>query len=434
MATLQARIEGYVGAITGSTSAIQDAMSSEARILIDALPAFDLIQDGASNSVTTTAGQDAFPVDNVRILDVMVSYPGHPTGSKGPYRARKISRSESGRMLDPDGLYYRKPSIVYNNEGIVRDPVYFIEKIENTPPGDTFSHVRTIPEPSVTSFGGFDLVTATLEYVPYPSISLSDANLYEIPKKILQALVFYGAIEELTYRISNSITKLASAFYTSPTAPVFIPPPLPDSPSIAPGSVSAQVVTGITGLDTDIVELGTIFNPSLPILSLDFSPVTTALANDDFEKSRNELEKIQQQISEYASQSSVILDEWKGSEVQSYLSGVESKITQARINAELVGQYAGRVDQANLSNAARALEAEYREYELELQRYQVSFTEQARELDLFSARVQDEAQAYTDKASRTSTEIQSNQGQLVSLQGLYQQQLQKLGLVAQPNQ
>ena len=430
MATLQERIEGYVGAITGSTNAIQDAMSSEARILIDALPAFDLIQDSASDTATIRTEQDQFAVDNVRILDVMVAYPTHSVDLYGPYKARQVSRSESGRMLDPNSLYYRSPSIASNTDPIVRDPVYFIEKIEDFPAGDTYSHVRTIPQPNIAT----NEVNVIIEYVPYPSISLSDANLYEIPKKILQALVFYGAIEELTYRISNSITKLASAFYTSPAAPVFIPPPLPASPSITPGSVSAQVVTNITGLDTNIVPLGSIFSPTLPTLSLNFSPVTTALADDDFEKSSNELEKIQQQISEYSNQSSVILEEWKASEVQSYLSGVESKITQARINAELVANYAGRVDQANLSNAARALEAEYREYELELQRYQVSFTEQAREIDLFSARVQDEAQAYADKASRTSNEIQSNQGQLVSLQGLYQQQLQKLGLVAQPNQ
>ena len=250
MATLQQRIEGYIGAITGSTNAIQDAMSSEARILIDVLPAFDLIQDGASDTATILNEQSQFAVDNVRILDVMVSYPMQVDGLNGPYRARQISRSESGRMRDAGGLYYR-PTLVTDIDDPVRDPVYFIEKIEDFPAGDTYSHVRTIPQPSDNT----NEVNVIIEYVPYPSINLSDANLYEIPKKILQALVYYGAIEEISYRQNVAIKDLETALYDSKV--------------------------------TDI-------------LSLDYSGVTSALADDDFEKVQSELAYITTQINEYA--------------------------------------------------------------------------------------------------------------------------------------
>ena len=248
MATLQQRIEGYVGAITGSTNAIQDAMSSEARILIDVLPAFDLIQDGASDTATILNEQSQFAVDNVRILDVMVSYPMQVDGLNGPYRARQISRSESGRMRDAGGLYYR-PTLVTDIDDPVRDPVYFIEKIE-IPAGDTYSHVRTIPQPSDNT----NEVNVIIEYVPYPSINLSDANLYEIPKKILQALVYYGAIEELSYRQGVAIKDLETALY-----------------------------------DSKITD----------ILTIDYAGVVSALADDDFEKVQSELSYITTQINEY---------------------------------------------------------------------------------------------------------------------------------------
>lgn len=251
MATLQQRIEGYIGAITGSTNAIQDAMSSEARILIDVLPAFDLIQDGASDTATIKTEQDQFAVDNVRILDVMVSYPTHATGLNGPFRARQVSRSESGRMLDPNGLYYRSPTISSSSDPIVRDPVYYIEKIEDFPAGDTYSHVRTIPQPNLAT----NEVSVIIEHIPYPSISLSDANLYEIPKKILQALIYYGAIEEISYRQNVAIKDLETALY-----------------------------------DSKITD----------ILSLDYSGVTSALADDDFEKVQSELAYITAQMNEYS--------------------------------------------------------------------------------------------------------------------------------------
>ena len=250
MATLQQRIEGYVGAITGSTNAIQDAMSSEARILIDVLPAFDLIQDGASDTATITNEQIQFAVDNVRILDVMVKYPTHSVDLRGPYRARQVSRSESGRMFDPNSLYYRLTSIAGSSDPIVRDPVYFIEKIEDFPTGDTYSHVRTIPQLNVAT----NEVNVIIEYVPYPSISLSDANLYEIPKKILQALVYYGAIEELSYRQGVAIKDLETALY-----------------------------------DSKITD----------ILAIDYAGVVSALADDDFEKVQCELSYITTQINEY---------------------------------------------------------------------------------------------------------------------------------------
>lgn len=250
MATLQERIEGYVGAITGSTNAIQDAMSSEARILIDVLPAFDLIQDGASDTATIRTEQDQFAVDNVRILDVMVAYPTHSVELYGPYRARQVSRSESGRMLDPNSLYYRLTSIAGSSDPIVRDPVYFIEKIEDFPAGDTYSHVRTIPSPNF----GTNEVSVIIEHIPYPSINLSDANLYEIPKKILQALVYYGAIQELSYRQGVAIKDLETALY-----------------------------------DSKITD----------ILTIDYAGVVSALADDDFEKVQSELSYITTQINEY---------------------------------------------------------------------------------------------------------------------------------------
>jgi len=46
--------------------------------------------------------------------------------------------------------------------------------------------------------------------------------------------------------------------------------------------------------------------------------------------------------------------------------------------------------------------------------------------------LQDKVSEATDKLQRKTFEIQANQNQLVALQGLYQQQLQKLGFVAQP--
>jgi len=400
MATLQARIEGYVGQLT-STATLPDALAVEASFLIRNYSAERLVEFA---NIAQIVGNEGFSIEETRVVKAY----------RNGYEATFVPSNT--RLTDPDSLYY----------ATARTPVYEIDKRE----GD----YKVYLHPYANEFE-----PGLVYRVPYPkSISLSSANVNVypnepiIPFEATEAVVLSGAAHEMAYRISNSVAKLGSAFYTSPTAPVLVPSALPDSPDIYSNAVTAQVATGISGLDTNIVAVGNIANPSLPVLTLDFSPVTTALADDDFEKSRSELDNLQQQISEYASEASVVLDEWKGSVVQSYLSNVEAKITQARLNADLVAQYASRADQTNTANEARALEARYRDYEMELQRYQVSFTEQVREIELFAARVQDEAQAYADKAARTSTEIQANQNQLVALQGLYQQQLQKLGFVAQP--
>lgn len=400
MATLQARIEGYVGQLT-STATLPDALATEASFLIRNYNSERLVEYANVAQLTSNVG---LAVGETRIVKVY----------RNGHEATFVPSNT--RLTDPDSLYY----------ATARTPVYEMDKREGQ------YNVYIHPYASASEIG--------LVYrVPYPkSISLSstNVNVYAnepvIPFEATEAVVLSGAAHEMAYRISNSVAKLGSAFYTSPTAPVLVPPALPDSPNIYSNVVTAQLATSISGLDTNIVAVGNIANPSLPVLTLDFSPVTTALADDDFEKSRGELENIQEQIREYTSEAAVVIDEWKGSVVQSYLSNVEAKIRQAQLNAELVGQYASRVDQTNTANETRALEARYRDYEMELQRYQVSFTEQVREIELFSARVQDEAQAYADKFARTSNEIQANQNQLAAFQGLYQQQLQKLGFVAQP--
>lgn len=400
MATLQARIEGYVGQLT-STATLPDALAVEASFLIRNYSAERLVEFANVAQIVSSAG---LSIGEARVVKAY----------RNGHEATFVPSNT--RLTDSESLYYASS----------RTPVYEMDK------RDGGYKVYLHPDASASEIG--------LVYrVPYPtsiSLSSSNVNVYPnepvIPFEATEAVVLSGAAHEMAYRISNSVSQLGTAFYTSPTAPVLVPSALPDSPDIYTNAVTSQVATGISGLDTNIVAVGNIANPSLPVLTLDFSPVTTALADDDFEKSRSELENLQQQISEYASEASVVLDEWKNSVVQSYLSNVEAKITQARLNADLVGQYASRADQTNTANEARALEARYRDYEMELQRYQVSFTEQIREIELFAARVQDEAQAYADKAARTSTEIQANQNQLVALRGLYQQQLQKLGFVAQP--
>ena len=217
MATIQARIEAYIGSITSPTAALEDVMGSERAFIIRNAPV-DLIVGYAQESVVTAASV-APSASDYRLFSVF---------SKTSETYATQTRPSS-KLRDPDSLLYVTSE----------SPKYAVEMDGNT---------LTALYPSTDQFA--------VRYAVYDiSVSISGTSFTNIPPDAEEVIIYKACISELSYRQNVAIKELETALY-----------------------------------DSKITD----------ILSLDYSGVTSALADDDFEKVQSELAYITSQMNEYA--------------------------------------------------------------------------------------------------------------------------------------
>lgn len=275
MATLQQRIEGYVGTLTMSSTALQDALGAEACFLIRSFPAERLVEYATVEQLIGNEGAD---ISEKRIVKVY----------RNSYEAQFVGTNT--RLIDSDSLFY----------AAARTPVYEMDSREGS--------YKLYIHPYATEFE-----PGLIYHIAFPSsVLLSASSVTGLPNEAVEAVVLSGCVSELVYRINGSVDDLGTALYTSVSA---------------------------------------------PDLSIDYTDVQAALADDDFEKVSSELDYISSQIQEY---------------------------TQS--------------------------------------------------LDAARADISNNANEYTDGINRLLKKIESNISERANMLSLYQQELQKLGLVSRPQQ
>lgn len=180
MATIQARIEAYIGSITSPTAALEDVMESERAFIIRNAPV-GMIAGYATESVVT--GDLNTITGDYRLFSVF---------NKASETYATQTRPSS-KFRDPDSLLYvtsESPKYAVEMDGVTVTALY--------PSTDQFA-VR---------YARYD--------IPVSIISTSFTN---IPPDAEEVIIYKACISELTFRQNALIGNLSAALYSSPLFP-----------------------------------------------------------------------------------------------------------------------------------------------------------------------------------------------------------------------
>ena len=176
MATIQARIEAYIGSITSSTSALEDVMQSERAFIIRNAPT-GLIAGYATESVVTA--------------DL--------TAISGDYRLFSVFNRTSetyATQTRPSNKFRDSDSLLYVTS---ESPKYAVEMDSSTvtalyPSGDSFA----------------------VRYARYDEpVSISGSSFTNIPPDAEEIIIYKACISELSFRQGVAIKDLETALYDS---------------------------------------------------------------------------------------------------------------------------------------------------------------------------------------------------------------------------
>jgi hypothetical protein len=180
MATIQARIEAYIGSITSPTTALEDVMESERVFIIRNAPV-SLIAGYATESVVT--GDLNTITGDYRLFSVF---------NKDSETYATQTRPSS-KFRDPDSLLYvtsESPKYAVEMDGVTVTALY--------PSTDQFA-VR---------YARYDI-----------PVSITSSSFTNIPPDAEEPIIYKACISELTFRQNTLIGSLSAALYSSPLFP-----------------------------------------------------------------------------------------------------------------------------------------------------------------------------------------------------------------------
>jgi hypothetical protein len=410
--TFSDRIEGFVGTLTMSSVDMEDVLAEEARILYD-LATPDMLAKESIYDVRTDSTIGTFTVEDKRIVSVL--------RNDGSYD--RPCAEVAFEMLGPMG---DSASIQYASK---RDPVFALQPKQNLGATERSTGIQVQPAPTATE-------TLKIRYVAYPTsvYGATADNLPDFLRKIANPLVYRGCSAEIASRIQASIADLAAAFYdvtglTPPTSPIAN---LPAAPLLTYTDVISSTYTDVDAaldeVDTIIQDLAS-SSITLPILSTSYADFNTAMANGDIELAQSYLSRIQAELSEYQSESQAIISEFTALNAKRYDSSISHAVNKVDAYLKRLQDIASRADSVALQNEAKGLEKQVSEYRFELERFGAEIQTYGQELQSYGLQLQSKVSEANDKMQRKTLEIQSLTADRQYYEGLYAQELQKLGVV-----
>jgi hypothetical protein len=184
--TLKARVESYIGTVSGSLDAF---LQEGAQILVDLLP----LQVAMKFTVRSSVPGGGLAVANLRrVLEV----------EAGGVPASLLPVSRSGQSVNSASLFLRTSL----------DPGWYIKD------GTMF----VVPA---------GLTGVYAHSVPYPTVEEGDEGILYLPGTLVPAVALYAGVQVLKKRMSDLLAILRALTTTLPTVPI-----LPTPPTYNPGS------------------------------------------------------------------------------------------------------------------------------------------------------------------------------------------------------
>lgn len=410
--TFKDRIEGYLGTLTTSTLDMDDVLVEEARKLYDLAP-YDMLAKEQIFEERTTFSLTPFSAEDKRIISV----------------------------LRYDGTYYRNctevPFALFDerkdpysiNYATERSPIYTLDSRTNAVSGERTTGIAVFPL-ILGASGKFRIL-----FVEYPTtlISLTAANAADFLRKIADALVFKGCSAELSTRIQADIANLAAAFYD--VSGLIVPTLALSAPSAPLFSYSGPSAYTYTEADASLDEVDTIIQSiasdviALPILATSYADFNTAMTNGDIELAQSHLSKVQSDIREYAEEAGAVINKFTAEKQAKYQNSIQHALGKTNEYLKRLQDIASRTDAVELQNAVRTYEAQVAEYSSDLQRFSSEINRFAADIQRYGSQLQDKVSEANDKMQRKTLELQSLTADRQYYEGLYAQELQKIGLV-----
>ena len=316
MATLQERIEDYIGTQT-DTEALSTWLTEGARIVANTLKPEKLelyaINKVDSNGTAGISIIDGRPID------------AHASG----YRAKLYPASQKAMLIDGDSIHFAIPT----------SPAWYMETS------------KAYVKPS----GGI------IRWFGYPILAFSNDSdaVKNFPIEALGTVVLYAAIQGQIKILSDlTTTTIGGLGFTDPA---------PITPPAAPAFTWTDAEIATVGLS--LVSFADTLEFTPPVFAGSYTNMETALSNQDGALAIAYGQEIQNQLGQYSQDLQTAVADFQ-KDLQEYQAGLQKAIEDARLASQSLSQQAQLTNDTNLQNEIYTLKAQVDEYNALLGRYQ----------------------------------------------------------------